>query len=70
MSNIACFGESVYSCSLKQGIRDGFQNTNGVCGKVAERPGCRYCAAPEIWIGDRRIASPVNFPPHCHNVPT
>ena len=24
MSNIACFGEPVYSCSLKQGIRDGF----------------------------------------------
>ena len=24
MSGIACFGELVYSCSLKQGIRDGF----------------------------------------------
>ena len=24
MSNIACFGEPVYSCSLKQGSRDGF----------------------------------------------
>ena len=24
MSNIAYFGEPVYSCSLKQGIRDGF----------------------------------------------
>lgn len=24
VSNIACFGEPVYSCSLKQGIRDGF----------------------------------------------
>ena len=24
MSDIACFGEPVCSCSLKQGIRDGF----------------------------------------------
>ena len=39
MSNIASFGEPVYSCSLKQGIHDGFQYPNGERGESSRKVG-------------------------------